>query len=123
MTTNDPETPKGALVMFGLLGIGLLVGSGALFTLRRSVRIDAQKKLVERKMSALIWDQTKIFSVSDFKEVKITTYHGKHGHIYGIVLSGPETISLPGTSSGGYEAILSKAKKVAEITGLPLKEA
>lgn len=122
ITVDDPEAPLGALALFGLLGIVLTIGSSTLFTFRHSVRIDRRRMLVERKMSAIFWSQTKRFRIRDFQEVSIMSFSGGNGHSYRVVLRGPKTITLPGTGSGGYDAILARAKKVAELTGLSLDE-
>ncbi len=122
ITFDDPGAPQGTQALFGLLGIVLIIGSSALLTFRLWLRIDGRKLLVECNMSALFWSQTKRFHITSFQEVSITTLKGQAGHSYVVVLRGPKTISIPGTGSGGYDTILSRARKVAELTGLPLNE-
>jgi hypothetical protein len=116
---------EGVPWFYGLLGGLLIVISAVCFTYSKVVRIDAQRKLVEKTIRVLSWEKKQTFTLSNFRGVGIATAGGGgriHPNVkYFVHLLGPENMSIPGFENK-YEHALIKAKRIAEFLNLPLDE-
>lgn len=116
------EGVPGYLLSLGLLSLLL---AAICFTFRIVVRMDRRTGRIERSLSTFFWEQTRRYSVLDFRGVGIGMAGGSSGvnmaprGKYFVQLLGSTNLNIPGMSSN-KESVMSLADEVGSYLNLPV---